>query len=137
MQSRRGAEFLISAFLMFLLHPSYFVLVPEVGVVNWWMAALGAAIVVALFGLLAAVGGLRWWQRRRPLLQLVLLVLIPALLIGLSLAVALQFTIPIESVAGLLFGVGIAAMLLLIFTSYLIEQIRVAWSPPDDQTRDE
>lgn len=105
--------------------------------VNWWMAALGAAIVVALFGLLAAVGGLRWWRRRRPLLQLVLLVLIPALLIGLTLGVALQWTMPIESVAGLLFGVGIAAMLLLIFTSYLIDQIRVAWSPPDDQTRDE
>lgn len=100
--------------------------------VNWWMAALGALIVLVLFGLGAAAGFLRWWRRRRPLMQIVLMLLLPILVIAAGIGAGLLLTINIDDLAGLLFGLGMMTLLCLIGTSYLVEQIRVAFSSPDE-----
>lgn len=100
--------------------------------VNWWMAALGALIVLVLFGLGAAAGFLRWWRRRRPFMQIVLMLLLPILVIAAGIGVGLLLDMVIEDLAGLLFGLGMMTMLGLIGTSYLVDQIRVAFSSPDE-----
>ncbi len=101
--------------------------------INWWMAAVGAAIVLALFGVIGALGGWRWWRSRRPTIQILLMIFIPLLLLGGGLIVLLQYLdTPMEDAAGLMFGLGLTAGLLLLGTSYLVEQIRVAFSPQDD-----
>lgn len=100
--------------------------------VNWWMAALGALIVLVLFGLGAAAGFLRWWRRRRPFMQIVLMLLLPSLVIAAGIGAGLLLDIGIEDLAGLLFGLGMMTLLCLIGTSYLVEQIRVAFSSPDE-----
>jgi hypothetical protein len=101
-------------------------------VVNWWMAALGALIVLVLFGLGAAAGLLRWWRRRRPFMQIGLMLLLPILVIAAGIGAGLLLNIGINNLAGLLFGLGMMTMLCLLGTSYLVEQIRVAFSSPDE-----
>lgn len=106
--------------------------------VNWSMALLGAAIIMLLFGAIGAGGGLRWWRRRRPLMQFLLMILVPSLMIGLGLLVLLLFfNSALEDAAGLMFGLGLTSVLLLVATSYLVDQIRVAFGPPDDPPDDE
>ncbi|HYF64601.1 MAG TPA: hypothetical protein VD886_17380 [Herpetosiphonaceae bacterium] len=100
--------------------------------VNWWMAALGALIILALFGLGAAAGFLRWWRRRRALAQIALLVLLPMIVVVAGVGAGLLLDMDIYNLAGLLFGLGVTALLCLISTSYLVEQIRVAFSAPDE-----
>ena len=100
--------------------------------VNWWMAALGALIVLVLFGLAAAAGFLRWWRRRRPLVQIGLMLLLPSLVIAAGIGAGLLLDMGINDLAGLLFGLGMMSLLCLISTSYLVEQIRVAFSSPDE-----
>ena len=103
--------------------------------VNWWMAALGALIVLVLFGLAAAAGFLRWWRRRRPLVQIGLMLLLPSLVIAAGIGAGLLLNMGIEGIedlAGLLFGLGMMSLFCLISTSYLVEQIRVAFSSPDE-----
>jgi hypothetical protein len=101
-------------------------------VANWWMAALGALIVLLLFGLGAAAGFLRWWRRRRPFMQIVLLLLLPMLAIAGGIGAGLLLNMALPDLAGLLFGLGMMTLLCLIGTSYLVEQIRVAFSSPDE-----
>jgi hypothetical protein len=102
------------------------------------MAAVGAAIVLVLFGSIGVLGGWRWWRSRRPLVQILLMIGIPVLLLASGLLVLLQFLdTPLEDAAGLMFGLGLTSSLLLVATSYLIEQIRVAFSPQDDPPNDE
>lgn len=106
--------------------------------VNWWMAVLGAAIVVVLFGIIGALGGWRWWRSRRPAIQILLMIGIPFMLLASSVLVLLQdLDTPLEDAAGLMFGLGMASALLLLATSYLIDQIRIAFSPQDDPPNDE
>ncbi len=106
--------------------------------VNWWMAVLGAAIVVVLFGLIGALGGWRWWRSRRPVIQILLMIGIPLLLLAGGLLVMLQdLETPLETVAGLMFGLVLTSGLLLLATSYLVDQIRIAFSPQDDPPNDE
>ena len=100
--------------------------------VNWWMAGLGALIVLALFGMGVAAGFLRWWRRRRALAQIALLVLVPIVMVAIGIGAGLLLDISIDNMAGLLFGLGVTTLLCLISTSYLVEQIRVAFSAQDE-----
>lgn len=106
--------------------------------INWWMAAVGAAIVLALFGVVGALGGWRWWRSLRPTVQILIMIFIPILLLAGGLLVLLQYLhTPMADAAGLMFGLGLTSGLLLLATSYLVEQIRVAFSPQDDPPNDE
>jgi hypothetical protein len=96
------------------------------------MAALGAVIVLVLFGLGSAAGFLRWWRRRRPFMQIVLMLLLPILVIAAGIGAGMLLTIALPDLAGLLFGLGMTTMLCLLGASYLVDQIRVAFSSPDE-----
>ncbi|MBP8250816.1 MAG: hypothetical protein KAX40_00520 [Herpetosiphon sp.] len=99
--------------------------------INWWMTLLGIVIITLIWLVLAKLGFVRWWKRRRAVVQLLLMVVIPALLIALTVGLSLLLAINITDLAGLLFGVGLAMMGFLLATSYLIDQIRLAFSDSD------
>ena len=101
--------------------------------INWWMALLGGSITVLLMLGLALLGGLRWWQRRAWYLQLLLMIVIPVIAITIMLLILWFLNIyTMEDAAGLVIGTALATMGPLLATSYLIEQIRVAFSDEGD-----
>lgn len=103
---------------------------------SWSMAlygALGAGLLIALVG---RAGGLRWWRRRGALAQIALMILLPIIVMALGLLgfwfLSDRGLDNLPKAAGLLFGLGMATFGPLAATSYLVDQIRIAFGPSDD-----
>ncbi|XSG76921.1 hypothetical protein ACP8Y2_07910 [Herpetosiphon llansteffanensis] len=98
---------------------------------NWVVIGIGAAIAACLLAIIGFFGGLRWWQRLRPVWQICLMLVIPSVMLGLTLLVAWFSPWPIEEVGSLVIGVTLGSGLVLVTTSYLAMQIWWAFQPDE------
>lgn len=102
--------------------------------IDWTLAAPAALAALVLAAAAGRFGGLAWWRRRGAPAQLALLVLLPALAIVLGVGASLLIGLSLEEAAGVLFGAGLGLLLPLLATSFLIQQIRDAFSAaPEDE----
>ncbi len=102
--------------------------------INWSVVMISSAITLVLLLGVGRFGGLRWWKRRRPLAQLILMVLLPMLLMFIGFAIIWVLDYSFSVAAGVAIGVVIVAGVLLLLTSYLIDQIVLAFSPEPEET---
>ena len=104
--------------------------------INWLVVLLSASITCVSTWLVGRRGGLAWWRRRKPIVQLFLLISLPLLVSLLMLPVVWVARGSLSTLASILIGVNLPLVLGLVACSYLVEQIRVAFSESNDYSND-